>query len=224
MPYFQVFLLGLVLIGASYAFMYYLQPGKKYKVNIKLENITSKQIMYKQYLGSYQDIKAQFEVLINFILEYDEKNPQKIIKMQDTIEQHFGLFYDDPNSLANEAEARAIYGFVIPEKIDKDLREEITKVFGHQEGFKQGILPSSNGLHGQLPNQEYYFYLLRSLEFEPVFKGDQLTIRQKYGQYMKNMEKGNSCQLELYDKDNIHFYLPLENLDQFKYSQYQRGK
>lgn len=38
--------------------------------------------------------------------------------------------------------------------------------------FMLGDLPESEGLHGRLPNEEYYFYILRNLEFQPILKGD----------------------------------------------------
>jgi hypothetical protein len=44
-------------------------------------------------------------------------------------------------------------------------------------------MPEGEGLHGQLPNEEYYFYVLRSLEFQPVLKGNVEELKLWYSQY-----------------------------------------
>lgn len=58
MAFIYAFLLGLVMIGISYAWWYYMQPFKKHRVDISLKNIKSEDVMYKQYTGSYNDIKS----------------------------------------------------------------------------------------------------------------------------------------------------------------------
>jgi hypothetical protein len=39
-------------------------------------------------------------------------------------------------------------------------------------GYKLGALPECEVLHGQMPNEEYYFIVLRTLNFMPKLKGN----------------------------------------------------
>ena len=47
----------------------------------------------------------------------------------------------------------------------------------------RGSIPKTLALHGSMPNQEYYFYLLRALDFEPKYLGDKNEIRRIHGKY-----------------------------------------
>ena len=80
MEFIHVFFLGLFLIACSYAFMYFMQPWKKYNVNISIQDIKPRQIMFKQYQGSYLNIKDCYEQMINFILAEDQNNTDSTFK------------------------------------------------------------------------------------------------------------------------------------------------
>ena len=66
-------------------------------------------------------------------------------------------------------------------------------------------------MHGDMPNDEYFFYVLKSHEFLPIFEGDQNQMQEGFKSYLKNQQSGKGCQLEIYSPEAIHFYLPIGN-------------
>lgn len=103
------------------------------------------------------------------------------------VEECFGIYYDNPDRLQDENESQAVYGLVIPPLSDhftKENETELIRVFTQKYKYKEGELPTSEGLHGRLPNEEYYFYVLRNLEFQPVMKGDTEQLKQWYVQFL----------------------------------------
>ncbi|CDW78395.1 UNKNOWN [Stylonychia lemnae] len=206
-----VFIIGLVLIAATYLFWYYMQPWQMYKVDITQEKIQKRRVLYKEFKGSYTDIKDTFDNLLELI-EKTKKVQGTPMILGDIIQQLFGVYYDNPDKLADESQSKAIYGVIIPDGISREKEEALIGFFVNRHGFKLGELPESDGLHGKLPNEEYYFYVLRNLEFQPVMKGDLQQMKIWYQEYQKHQEKGEGCQMEIYDKDSIHFYLPITNM------------
>ena len=41
-----------------------------------------------------------------------------------------------------------------------------------EAGYQHAHLKEAKALHGQMPNDEYYFYVLKSLNFQPKLMGD----------------------------------------------------
>ena len=85
--------------------------------------------------------------------------------MVDIVEELFGIYYDNPDKLADENQSKAVYGIIIPDDLDDENFKSLVAFFVNRHGYKLGELPESEGLHGKLPNEEYYFYVLRNLEF-----------------------------------------------------------
>ena len=55
--------------------------------------------------------------------------------------------------------------------------------FTEELEFKYAEMPASIGLYGKIPNEEYYFYILKNMEFQPVLKGDPEQMRDWYLEY-----------------------------------------
>lgn len=99
MAFVLVFILGLLMIALSYLFWYYMQPFQAYKVEISQQSIRKRKILYKQYRGSYLDIKDEINKMVQIVekAKMNRKELKDLSKpVDEIIEEHIGVFYDNP--------------------------------------------------------------------------------------------------------------------------------
>ena len=149
-----------------------------HKVSIKMRSIPKCNVLYKPFQGDYlkiQDAYAEINKLVTEELKLAE------------FETSFGVFFDEPEFLENETEARAIIGLVVPETRTVDIEIMV------KNGFKYAELDETKAMHGSMPNDEYFFYVLKSMEFQPVFDGDQAQLYEGFKSYQKIKNAGKGC-------------------------------
>lgn len=62
-----VFIIGLILMMAAYLFWYFMQPFRQYQVEISHKEIPGRRVLYKEYKGSYSQIKDMYDALLDLL-------------------------------------------------------------------------------------------------------------------------------------------------------------
>lgn len=200
---FRAFFFGLSFIFLMYIWDIGLFKGIKfYKGMFK-----NSEIFYTEYIGEYYQINKEF-VKLNLIIQKFNLNK----KFYST----FGIYYDDPKKV-DPKKCRAVIGIL--KETDISLRpsvaakdEELTNYL-ISNNFRRAILPESESIISTFPYinpmsmmigiKKFYSYLnsgLNSDEFKKTYKIDRKIYK---------------FSVEVYQDEQIFFYIPLKNHDKF---------
>ena len=144
-------------------------------------------------------------------------------KIKNTFKEQFGVYLDIPEELKNQDDARAIIGVVVPADSTLERKRFIINKLTKDGDFRCADLKEAEAMHGQMQNTEYFFYVLKSLAFSPYFTGDKEKMHEHFKVYSQNSRNGKAYQLEIYDMKDIHFYLPVTNIEQYLDLQYDQN-
>lgn len=199
----KVAILGLIALFLKWLY----DMGIFTSITFFIGNFNKAQVFFTDYTGPYHDIGKKFEQVSGIISKFN----------LDETYTPFGIYYDDPK-VVEPTKCRAVVGIL--KKCSMDLRSTMNKQASPElmeyllsNGFKSGILSDTasvmsnfyyiNKMSMMLGTKKFYSALEKNLndsEFTKTFNIDKAKI---------------SCFVEVYTKNNIYFYIPVKNHEQF---------